>query len=417
MAALTARGMNVQPFKVGPDFIDPSYHTSICGRHSRNLDPFMMGEDGCRSTFFRASAGADIAVIEGVMGLYDGVDGGDLASTAHVARILQAPVILVVDAKGMSRSVHALIQGFLAFDPAITIAGIIINRIGSPRHRAMIERSGSIPVLGWIPRKEDIATKSRHLGLVMAHETGSLDEIGPLVEEYCNLDEMVSAAAKCSLPDGTFPREPIPASRARIGIALDEAFCFYYQDNFDSLRRQGAELVFFSPLKDALPAIDGLYLGGGYPELHLPPLEASLCTRDLVKAAGDELPVLGECGGLMYLTREIRAGKTYRMAGILPGSAEMTPRIQGLGYVTGTSAGSSPLLPRGSAFTGHEFHYSRVIPDADARFAANLSRGKGIRDGSEGLVSSCALGMYTHAYFTPSFAKNFVDLACTFSRS
>jgi cobyrinic acid a,c-diamide synthase len=415
MAALTARGMKVQPFKVGPDFIDPSYHTRICGRISRNLDPFMMGEVGCRDTFLRASEGADIAVIEGVMGLYDGIDGGDLASTAHIARILKAPVILVADAKGMSRSVHALIQGFLAFDPTITIAGIIINRIGSPRHRIMIEQSGSISVLGWIPRNDEIATKSRHLGLVMAHETESLDEIGSLVEECCNLDELLSIATK-ALPIVLASRdEPPLSSRASIGIALDEAFCFYYQDNFDRLRQQGADLVFFSPMRDALPEIDALYLGGGYPELHLPVLESSACTRKLKKASDNGLPVYGECGGLMYLTRDIQTDKTYRMAGILPGSAQMTDRIQGLGYVKGTATGSSPLMVPGQTITGHEFHYSRIIPDTDARFAVSLSRGKGINDGNDGLHSSCALGLYTHAYFTTAFCRNFIDLAAAFS--
>jgi cobyrinic acid a,c-diamide synthase len=416
MAALTSRGLKVQPFKVGPDFIDPSYHTRICGRISRNLDPFMMGDEGCRSTFSRAIEGADIAVIEGVMGLYDGIDGGDLASTAHIARILNIPVVLVVDAKGMSRSVHALVQGFRSFDPSITIAGIIINRIGSPRHRSMIEQSGTVPVLGWIPRKDEIVTKSRHLGLVMAHETESLNGIGPLVEESCNLDELVSIAAKS--PAIVFPamiESPIPV-RARIGIALDEAFCFYYQDNFNSLRLAGAELVFFSPLRDPMPLIDGLYLGGGYPELHLPVLESARCTKELKKAAEEGLPVYGECGGLMYLTRDIEAGKTYRMTGVLPGRSEMTPGIQGLGYVKGRSNGSSPLLMPGQTFTGHEFHYSRVIPEADAKFAAQLLRGKGIHNGNDGLISQNTLGMYTHSYFIPSFSRNFIDQASLFSR-
>jgi cobyrinic acid a,c-diamide synthase len=376
----------------------------------------MMGENRCRSTFSCASTGADIAVIEGVMGLYDGVDGGDLASTAHIARILDAPVILVIDAKGMSRSIHALIQGFLAFDPSIAIAGIIVNRIGSPRHQTLIGQPGAVPVLGWIPRKDEISTKSRHLGLVMAHETESLDEIGSFVEDCCNLDELVSIATNVPPIDFASRVEPPTSACVRIGIALDEAFCFYYQDNFDNLRHQGADLVFFSPLRDPLPDIDGLYLGGGYPELHLSTLESATCTSDLKKASDNGLPVYGECGGLMYLTREIQADKTYRMAGVLPGSAKMTAQIQGLGYVKGIATGISPFLVPGQTFTGHEFHYSRVIPDTDARFAAQLSRGKGILDGNDGLHSSSALGMYTHAYFTTTFARNFVHLAAAFSR-
>ena len=176
MAALTARGLKVQPFKVGPDFIDPSHHTRICGRPSRNLDPCMMGEQGCIDTFIRATAGADIAVIEGVMGVYDGMDGSDFASTAHVARTLNAPVILVVDIKGMSRSALALIRGYQDFDPTLSITGVILNRVGSRRHREMIEGSVSLPTLGWIPKREDLTIESRHLGLKMAHETGPITE-------------------------------------------------------------------------------------------------------------------------------------------------------------------------------------------------------------------------------------------------
>ena len=416
MAALVARGLKVQPFKVGPDFIDPSYHTRICGRISRNLDPFMMGEDGCRSTFLRASEGADIAIIEGVMGLYDGIDGGDLASTAHIARILNVPVILVLDAKGMSRSIHALLRGFLAFDPTITIAGVIINRIGSPRHRSMIEQSGSVPVLGWIPRKDEIMTKSRHLGLVMAHETESLAEIGTLMEESCNLDELVSIGTKFPQIIVASRSEPPLPPRARIGIALDEAFCFYYQDNFDSLRQQGADLVFFSPIRDALPEIDGLYLGGGYPELHLPALESAVCTRGLKKASDNGLPVYGECGGLMYLSREILTERTYRMAGVLPAVSEMTGRVQALGYVKGKVIGSRSFVSGNQKILGHEFHYSRVVPDSDVQYAFSLSRGKGIANGQDGLIAHNALGSYTHSYFSPAFAKDFIGAAAKFSR-
>ena len=257
--------------------------------------------------------------------------------------------------------------------------------------------------------------KKRHLGLVMAHETESLDRIGSLVEENCNLDELVSIAAKSPSIVFTSIIDPPSPVRVRIGIALDEAFCFYYQDNFDSLRQSGAELVFFSPLRDALPAIDGLYLGGGYPELHLPALESARCTQELKKAAEEGLPVYGECGGLMYLTRDIEAGKTYRMTGILP-AAGNDPWDQGLGYVKGISNGSSPLLISGQVFNGHEFHYSRVIPEADARFAAQLFRGKGIHKGNDGLISQNTLGMYTHSYFTSGFTRNFIDLVPVFSR-
>jgi cobyrinic acid a,c-diamide synthase len=418
MAALTARGLKVQPFKVGPDFIDPSHHTKICGRISRNLDPFMMGEDGCTDTFIRATLGADIAVIEGVMGIYDGVDGSDLASTAHVARILQAPVVLVVDAKGMSRSVHALIEGYRRYDPTLVFAGVIFNRMGSPRHRSMIEPSLMLPAFGYIPRTEDLAIESRHLGLKMAHEAGNIGAFGKIIEESCNLDTLVAAAHQAPLL-----KKRIPAGKRNkqaggtVGVALDEAFCFYYQDNLELLSRAGAKLVFFSPLSDRLPDVDAVYLGGGYPELHLAELESSPCTRDLHRAAEQGMPIYAECGGLMYLTTEIHTDKKYRMCGVLPSAAEMTSRIQALGYVKGTGTGEVSYMPLSLGVSGHEFHYSRLDPDPDARYAISLSRGKGIMAGKDGLVSLNALGCYTHAYFTPAFAGKFVKAATVFSKN
>lgn len=417
MAALAKRGYRVQPFKVGPDFIDPSHHTALCGRHSRNLDPFMMGEDGCRATFSRASRGADIAVIEGVMGLFDGVEGLDLASTAHVARILQAPVVLVLDVKGMSRSIHAHIRGFLEFDPTITLAGVIVNRVGSRHHREMMEGGMALPAFGWIPRSDELSLKSRHLGLVMAHESAALNASGPLMEEYCDLDALVGAARRAPpLADVPEPpaRDPVPA---RIGIACDLAFCFYYQDNLDLLRQNGADLVFFSPLAGELPDVDAVYYGGGYPELHLPGLEVSPSTAAIRKAAGSGLPVFAECGGLMYLTREVTGEKKARMAGILPAVTEMTKRLQALGYVQGTVRSSGTILPDGLTVTGHEFHYSRVHTDTDACCVLTLSRGKGIGNGKDGLVAANTLGMYTHAYFSPEFARSLLAAARAFSRS
>jgi len=417
MKALTARGLKVQPFKIGPDFIDPSHHTKICGRISRNLDPFMMGEDGCLDSFIRATEGADIAVIEGVMGMYDGVDGTDLASTAHVARILQAPIVLVVDARGMSRSVHALVEGYRRFDPTLEFSGVIFNRIGSSRHRSMIEPSLTLPAFGYIPRNDDLTVESRHLGLRMAHETGSMAQFGTIIEESCDLDALVSTAHNAPGLKKTIPAgDRNPQADCTIGIALDEAFCFYYRDNLDLLSHAGAKLVFFSPVHDRLPDVDAVYLGGGYPELHLADLEASPCTRDLTPAAEQGMPIYAECGGLMYLTKEIHAGKTYRMCGVFPSTTEMTQRIQALGYVKGTGTGKISYIPSSLGITGHEFHYSCLDPDTDARYAVSLSRGKGIIAGKDGLVSHNALGCYTHAYFTPAFGQKFADAAKKFSK-
>jgi cobyrinic acid a,c-diamide synthase len=417
MAALTARGMKVQPFKVGPDFIDPSHHTRICGRPSRNLDPFMMGERGCVETFLRATEGADIAVIEGVMGMYDGVDGSDLASTAHVARILKAPVVLVVDAKGMSRSVHALVDGYRRYDPSISFAGVIFNRIGSPRHRSMIEASLDIPSFGMIPRKEGLVVKSRHLGLMMAHESGAMADFGDIIEEHADLDALIASAACAPLfREGKRSNDAIQCTRTSIGVALDDAFCFYYQDNLDLLRRAGAELVFFSPLTDPLPKVDAVYLGGGYPELHLPELVSSRCRRGLKKATDSGMPLYAECGGLMYLVKEVTAGKTYKMCDILPATAEMTGNIQALGYVKGKSIRNNSFLPGGQQIAGHEFHYSRIDPERDVHYALQLSRGKGIDGGHDGMVSRNALGCYTHAYFTRAFVNAFIDAAENFKK-
>jgi len=417
MAALTARGLKVQPFKVGPDFIDPSHHTKVCGRPSRNLDPFMMGEAGCFSTFLSASQSADISVIEGVMGVFDGVDGSDLASTAHVARILNAPVLLVVDAKGMSRSIHALIKGFLEYDPTITIAGVVINRIGSPRHREIIASSLASSVLGWIPRRENVVMKSRHLGLFMAHESGDIGSTGSLIEEFCDLDSITTIARSAPPFSKNDEKMPMVPRRARIGVAMDNAFCFYYHDNLDRLSRAGADLVYFSPVQGSLPDVDGIYLGGGYPELHLHELESSPCIQDIRKAAESGMPIYAECGGLMYLSREVQAEKTYRMAGVLPAAAEMTGRIQALGYVKGEVASNRSVFSCHQTITGHEFHYSRVLPDKDAEYAYRLSRGKGINAGQDGMITSNALGSYTHAYFSGTFADEFVEAAIRHTRT
>jgi cobyrinic acid a,c-diamide synthase len=416
MAALVTQGLQVQPFKVGPDFIDPTHHTKICGRVSRNLDPFMMGEDGVCDTFQRASRGADVAVIEGVMGLFDGIDGSDRSSTAHVATILDAPVVLVVDAKGMSRSAQALIHGFSTYQPYPRIAGIIFNRVGSDRHRQMIESSLTVPAFGWIPKKEELVVKSRHLGLEMAHETGLMSEFGAIIGEHCDLGAILKIARQappfCMEPSEI--RESSP--RVKIGVAWDAAFCFYYQDNIDRLRSAGAKLVFFSPLRDSLPDVQGLYIGGGYPELHLLGLESSSCRTELRKAADDGMPIYGECGGLLFLTEEIVADQKYRLCGVLPATTEMTPKVQALGYVKGESIADSSFLPAHLPMLGHEFHYSKVIPHADARYGFRLFRGKGIADGSDGLVINNTIGTYTHAYFSDAFVNSFVDRADKYGR-
>lgn len=417
MNALRERGLVVQPFKTGPDFIDPTHHTRICGRTSRNLDPFMMGEEGVQKTFVTASAGADIAVIEGAMGLFDGIDGSDFSSTAHVVRVLTAPVVLVVNAAASARSVHAVVRGFRDFDPRVRIAGVIFNRLATTKHRDMIAAEEFVPALGYIPRQEGSGVQSRHLGLVMAHESDGMQLYGQVVRESCDLDAILAVARGAPpLADLGFATRKKAENRAVIGVARDNAFCFYYQDNLDRLVRAGAELRFFSPMDDVLPEMDALYLGGGYPELYADRLEASPCRHAICRLAELGMPVYGECGGLMYLGRSITTDREYQMAGILPACTEMTSRIQALGYAKGTFSNPAGFWAGGSTVCGHEFHFSQTECDPDARFVLRLTQGTGIFDGNDGLTEQNTVGMYTHAYFSDTFCEQFVAAAEMFRR-
>jgi cobyrinic acid a,c-diamide synthase len=408
MAALTSRGYKVQPFKVGPDFIDPTHHTAICGKPSRNLDPFMMDERGVLETFEKASADADIAVIEGAMGLYDGVEGTEVASAAQVSKLLMAPVLLVVDVSAMSRSACAVVKGFREFDSNLSFGGVVFNKVGGDRHRGMIEASLEEKALGWMPKKGDLEVGSRHLGLKMAGEVDIGRNAGLAVEEFCDVDGIIAVARS----PGRLPDIPRAASvkvtdeKVKVGVAMDRAFCFYYQDNLDRLVEAGAELIFFSPMEGRLPEVDGIYLGGGYPELYAKELESSRCREDVKRAIDDGMPVYAECGGLMYLTEGITVkGETFSMTGALPARAEMTGRLEALGYVNAKAVREGPISP-GIGFNGHEFHHSKIICSDDARFALELSRGKGIMNGHDGICEHNAMGAYTHAYFTGEFASS-----------
>ena len=377
----------------------------------------MMGEDGVLETFARASSGADVAVIEGVMGLHDGIDGTAFGSTAHVARLLGAPVLLAVDAKGASRTVNAVVRGVAGYDPAVRVAGVVFNRIGSARHRELIERGAELPVIGWIPRDQALEVPSRHLGLSLADELSSHDAFGDVVGAHVDL-EGVLAIARSAPPLDARAVEPVTeGSSTSIGVALDRAFCFYYADNLDRLRDAGARLVFFSPAADALPEVDALYLGGGYPELHAEELEAGPARVEIARAAADGMPVWGECGGLVYLSQSLETdGRTRRMCGVLPADSAMTGGIRGLGYVDGTCVGGPFPSLRGAGVRGHEFHYSDCTPDADARYALALSRGRGLGDGRDGLCEHATVAGYTHAYFSDHFCSAFVDAARAYAR-
>jgi len=422
MAALRARGLRVQPFKVGPDFIDPSHHTAVCGRPSHNLDSFMMGEEGVRRTFYSALPGADVAVVEGVMGLYDGMDGTDVSSTAQVAEILGLPVLLVINVHGMSRSAAALEMGFAEFDPRLFMAGTILNRVGSDRHLAMLKSCMKRPIFAALPREKEMEMKSRHLGLVMGFEKDhDLAALAAWLEKHAAIDEILKLCVPVPVPT-VFVQETKKTAdadaRVRIGIARDEAFCFYYQENLRELERCGAELIFFSPLKDELPDVDGLYIGGGYPELYAETLEKAPAREQIRRASEEGMPIYGECGGLMYLGHELvlEAG-THRMVGALPGSTIMTRRLVALGYAKAKTVGENPLAAPGQEVRGHEFHYSRFECDRDASFAYKMERGKGIMDGRDGIVEHSTIGSYLHAHFSSASPNRFLECCRRYRKS
>ena len=407
MAALKNRGLNVQPFKIGPDFIDPTHHTSICNRVSQNLDLVMAGEDGVLQTFLKGSKGADIAVIEGVMGMYDGLDGSTYASSAHIARILKAPLLLVIPVKGMSASVHAIASGFKNYEPETQVSGVILNQVGSERHKQLLNERAEIPQLGYVPYNEMFQTESRHLGLLMADETESCNT-GAIIEETCDISMIFSIARSAPPLEIDIQVSERNEGKIRIGVAKDPAFCFYYQHNLDLLSESGGILEFWSPMQDPLPEVDVLYLGGGYPELYAENLESGPGRDDIRRACDNGMPVWAECGGLLYLTSGISGEKTYKWAGVLPGESEMCNRFQALGYVIGKTSGGTQLTDTGLSIRGHEFHYSSVKPESDARYSIILERGKGIIDGKDGLYAHETVGCYTHSWFSKNQADRMI---------
>ena len=415
MAALVRRGMVVQPFKIGPDFIDPSHHARICGRISRNLDTVMMGETEVQQTFVRACKGADIAVIEGVMGMFDGIDGTIEGSTAQVSKIINAPVILVIPVKGMSGSVHAIAEGFKRYDPEVNLAGVILNMVGSSRHKEMLRAGRTINQMGFIPNSDNLQMSSRHLGLVMGDEHDIPDDLAGLMEEYCDIPGLIKIAGQAPPINENNPLHTQNPECVRVAVAHDPAFCFYYQDNLDKLRHSGAELIFFSPITDDLPDADLLYLGGGYPELHAQSLEKGKAREQIRKAGEAGMPIYGECGGLMYLGNGLSGTNSekggVRWVDLLPVEASMEKRFQALGYTIGTFAGGPSVAPAGIEIRGHEFHYSRLEPDRDARYAIFLNRGIGIAGGRDGIYVNNCMGSYTHAYFSSRFADQIITAA------
>lgn len=412
MRGLRKRGLRVQPFKVGPDFIDPSYHSLITNRKSRNLDVWMMGKKGVLDCFASACQDADVAVIEGVMGLYDGVSGkSDFASTAHVAKILDAPIVLVVDASKGARSIAAIILGFLHFDRKLRIGAIILNKVAGERHAKYItDALGDaikVPVIGILYRNSKVQMQERHLGLVPALElkatkNQTISRTARYIAESVNLDKVLRLCSSTPLPDSHYSaRRP---AKARIAVALDESFNFYYADNLVALKRSGAKLVFFSPVKDEkLPDdVHGLMLGGGFPEVLADKLEKNRSIVGSIRRAVNEgMPVYAECGGLMYLTRSISGyrgkSKARKMAGIIDADTIMTGRLT-LNYTEAYCSGS---IFGNTHLRGHEFHYSSIRNIArDSRFAYSMKRGNGITGNQDGLIiNDNGLAAYMHLHF------------------
>ena len=429
MAAYRRRGLKVQGFKVGPDFIDPGYHNAATGRPSRNLDGWMLNMETVGAVFRQSATRADISVVEGVMGLFDGASAFDEAgSTAQIAKWLGLPVVLILDAEALARSAGALVLGFETFDPGLDLVGVIANRIAGPGHYRYVEEairaSCKAEPLGWLPRDPSIEIPSRHLGLVMSGETMDQTRIGLLadwVERGVNLDRLLHLS-EVSLGRQGEPAAPCAPSSTRhavrIGIARDSAFCFYYQDNLELLERLGAELVPWSPLNDSLPeGLQGLYFGGGYPELFASTLSANSQAlsgiRRFILANGH---VYAECGGLMYLTEAIvdKSGNGFPMVGVLPAKSIMRDRIAALGYCEVEGVDGNDLLPKGKFIRGHQFRYSDLtpVPPTVKRQYRVKASGNNEATFSEGYRVSNCLASYIHLHFYSNvgFAARWLDL-------
>ena len=415
-AALARRGLSVQPFKKGPDYIDPMWLSLAAGRACRNLDFHLMTRDEIRASFGRHGRAAQISLIEGNKGLYDGLDLDGSNSNAALATLLGSPVVLVIDARGMTRGIAPLILGYQAFDPSIRIAGVILNNLGGARHeqklRAVIGHYTGVEVIGAVPHDDRISIVERHLGLVPSNEAAAaarvVEAVRERIEQNVDLGRLLAIAASAA-PFPAQSSEPAaggasaPAGRRlRVGIARDEAFGFYYADDLDAFAEAGAELVPIDMLHaPRLPQIDALVIGGGFPETRMRELEENDALRDDVKRAIEAgLPVYAECGGLMYLARSIRwQGETAQMVGALPGDAVMHPRPVGRGYARLVGSGEAGWWPAGpqEGIPGHEFHYASLDNLApELHYAWHVLRGHGVDGARDGIIRHNVLASFCH---------------------
>jgi cobyrinic acid a,c-diamide synthase len=446
-AALRRRGLKVKPFKKGPDYIDPSWLTAAAGHACGNLDPYMFGENTLSPAFMRGCQDMDIAVIEASMGLYDSPGEDGYGSSAWLARLLKVPVILVVNSARMARSAAAMVSGYMNFEPDTNITGVILNNVAGRRHRdklvKAIEQHCGIPVLGCIPPDKGLALKERHIGIVpFIEQEGPADIIEyacAVIENNIDLDRLLSIARGADrLPRRCAPRndsdaaiiavsrscEPkarqaamnqSPPISVKIGVFRDRAFSFYYPDNFEALQKAGAGLIFINSFTDSLPDIDGLYIGGGFPELYASELEANAGLRQAIAAIAREgMPVYAECAGLMYLCRTIiKDNRHYGMSGVFDEDVEITSKPQGHGYMEVETDEGNPFFRPGAIIKGHEFHYSRLTASAALNTTFNVRRGHGIDGRTDGMAYKNTLATYLHlhALAAPGWAGDFVNLA------
>ncbi|MEC4849274.1 MAG: cobyrinate a,c-diamide synthase [Nitrosarchaeum sp.] len=420
--ALQKKGFSVQPFKVGPDYIDPSYLSSISNHEVFNLDVWLMGKNHLLESFVSNSK-SDISIIEGVMGYYDGFGGdSNYASTHHVATITKSPVILILDVSKTSRSIAATALGFQKFHKNSRISGLILNKIGSKKHeilcRQALEKT-NIPILGVIYKNSELNFESRHLGLIPAKEKNlksKIEKTSKIISDSLEIDKIIKII-KNPMPLSNKSKIIFKKPKTTISIALDSSFNFYYRDNLEALRREGAALKFFSPIHDRkLPKSDGIYIGGGFPEILGNSLEKNHSMKKIIKKSSEEnIPIYAECGGLMYLTKSIDYGnKKYKMIGLFDAETKMTKKMK-LNYTKGKIVSKNIISDKLHGLQGHEFHYSKLDSiSSDSKFAYELDIGEGIKNHKDGMIQYNTLASYGHLYFDSSnyaeiFVKNCIN--------
>ncbi|HSB56586.1 MAG TPA: cobyrinate a,c-diamide synthase [Nitrosopumilaceae archaeon] len=420
------RRYSVQTFKVGPDFIDPTYLSAVSGKPARNLDPWLMGLKGVEKSFVNNS-NSDFSVIEGVMGFYDGFSGdSNFSSTYHVAKILKTPVILVLDASKTARSIAATALGFTKFQKNSRISGFILNKIGSKKHENLCRQALSslnVPIVGVIPKNPNFIMESRHLGLIPVSEQRTLESkisnIAKTISGFIDIEKILQIGGK--IPSlGSIPKEKNLKKKTTIAVALDESFNFYYQDNLDALQKEGAKLEFFSPVSDLnVPDCDGIYIGGGFPEVISDALEKNSKMRKNIRTLAESgIPIYAECGGLMYLTKSIEYdSKKFKMVGLYDATTKMQKKLK-LNYTKASIVKNCLIAKTTRTIQGHEFHFSELesVPK-DSKFAYDLSIGIGIKNQKDGLMQYNTLASYMHLHFAlPGIARNFVQNCIAHSR-